>query len=666
MDEPAFVVRSPSDDFSRFTIPEHELLRPIAKGAYGEVWLARNVVGTLRAVKIVRRDRHESSESFDREFKGLQKFEPVSRSHDSLVDILALGLLPGGAGFYYVMELADDASTPVATIQVANFTVSKKQNTPDVVAYVPRTLRAHIKSQRALPADEVIAVGLKLTSALAHLHSQGLVHRDVKPSNILYVGGEPKLADAGLVADVEDARSLVGTAGYIAPEGPGTDQADLYALGKALYEAAFGKDRREFPALPADVLSRPDHQLLLELNEVIATACAHDPKQRYANANAMLRELESLAAGRSVKRQRSHQQILSHAAKLALACLAMAIAWGIVESRSNRLDRTPESAQQRQPEFVWSTNDLANEDFRKGVRTLHAARDNIQAIRYFENAIQKDPNFAEAYARLAWAHYSHGSDESDRKGPEAAEKAAQLNPQLAYAHSMLATAKKFKLKWAEADKERKLALSLNPNSQEILLESALNLASTGRTNEALYDLQKARRANPDSASTLRELFYGFVLGWCRDYPGALEFYARFPDRGNFVDNQRAQAYLALGDYTNAIRYWKKAALSAGQDAEQVNREFAALNKAFEEGGPHKFWQANLEFELRKGDSEHWMRLAAIQAMLEQPEEAFLNLRRAMKESPKSFSIGFYTNPSFDNLRKEKKFAEIVAELWRED
>ncbi|MBM3825077.1 MAG: hypothetical protein FJ404_19735 [Verrucomicrobia bacterium] len=57
------------------------------------------------------------------------------------------------------------------------------------------------------------------------------------------VGGVPKLADVGLVAAVDEAQSLVGTAGYIAPEGPGTSQADLYALGKVLYEAAFGKDR---------------------------------------------------------------------------------------------------------------------------------------------------------------------------------------------------------------------------------------------------------------------------------------------------------------------------------------------------------------------------------------------------------------------------------------
>jgi len=48
------------------------MLCPIASGAYGEVWLARNMVGTLRAVKIVRRDRHALAESFEREFKGFK------------------------------------------------------------------------------------------------------------------------------------------------------------------------------------------------------------------------------------------------------------------------------------------------------------------------------------------------------------------------------------------------------------------------------------------------------------------------------------------------------------------------------------------------------------------------------------------------------------------
>src|SRR5438874_11711060 len=64
-------------------VPDHELLRCIGRGSYGEVWLARNVLGELRAVKIVYRNRFEHDRPFEREFEGIQKFEPISRAHPS-------------------------------------------------------------------------------------------------------------------------------------------------------------------------------------------------------------------------------------------------------------------------------------------------------------------------------------------------------------------------------------------------------------------------------------------------------------------------------------------------------------------------------------------------------------------------------------------------------
>jgi TolB-like protein len=122
--------------------------------------------------------------------------------------------------------------------------------------YTPRTLATDVTRHRRLPPAECVRIGLALTSALAHLHRHKLVHRDVKPSNIIFVGGVPKLADIGLVAEVSEARSYVGTEGFIPPEGPGTVQADLYSLGKLLYEISTGKDRHAFPELPSDLAER--------------------------------------------------------------------------------------------------------------------------------------------------------------------------------------------------------------------------------------------------------------------------------------------------------------------------------------------------------------------------------------------------------------------------
>jgi serine/threonine protein kinase/TolB-like protein len=338
-------------------IPDHDLLELIGRGSYGLVWLARNRLGTLRAVKIVSREAFEDRKPFEREFKGIQRFEPVSRTHEGLVDILQVG--GTDEYFYYVMELADPASNAAAVrrLEVGDRAENGGPGTEDVRrktehgeasselrasssdprSYTPRTLRAEQQGLGRLPIVECIRIGRLLASALAHLHRHNLVHRDVKPSNIIFIEGQPKLADIGLVADVSEARSFVGTEGFIPPEGPGTPQADLYSLGKVLYEISTGLDRREFPALPDDFaqqqsvdqpnpqspIPNPQCQIpnpkseikspksavaFLELNAVIAKACQADPVQRYPSAEAMELDLALLERGHSVRRRRSRQQ----------------------------------------------------------------------------------------------------------------------------------------------------------------------------------------------------------------------------------------------------------------------------------------------------------------------------------------------------------------------
>src|SRR5215467_11639389 len=112
-------------------IPEHELLRPIASGAYGQVWLARNRLGVYRAVKIVHRASFDHDRPFEREFAGIKAFEPISRTHEGLIDLLQVGRDDDAGYFYYVMELADDLNAE-----------RKAQNAEcqAPVAYTPRTL----------------------------------------------------------------------------------------------------------------------------------------------------------------------------------------------------------------------------------------------------------------------------------------------------------------------------------------------------------------------------------------------------------------------------------------------------------------------------------------------------------------------------------------------
>ncbi len=272
-------------------IPDHEVLRKIGGGSYGEVWLARGVTGALRAVKVVRREDFEDERGFEREFEGILKFEPMSRDHPALVNILHVGRSPDGTSFYYyVMELGDD----VTTGQEIN-----------PIEYEPRTLRADHQLAAGVQweTNECIDVGLRLAEALDHLHERGLAHRDVKPSNVIFVNGRAKLADIGLVA-ARGQRTFVGTEGFVPPEGPGSAQADVYSLGKVLYEIATGKDRMAFPELPDSMPSGPEGKRWLELNRIICDIC--DPrvsKRGIASAGELAEALRRLQQGKRARRK---------------------------------------------------------------------------------------------------------------------------------------------------------------------------------------------------------------------------------------------------------------------------------------------------------------------------------------------------------------------------
>src|SRR5205085_8732131 len=126
-------------------IPDFSLLRRIGRGSYGDVWLARSVTGVYRAVKVVYRSRFDDERPYEREFAGIQKFEPISVGQETQVSLLHVGRNEAAAFFYYVMELADDTEGGEEIIRGT---------------YVAKTLKEMRTRHNRLPLGECLSIAV--------------------------------------------------------------------------------------------------------------------------------------------------------------------------------------------------------------------------------------------------------------------------------------------------------------------------------------------------------------------------------------------------------------------------------------------------------------------------------------------------------------------------
>ncbi len=187
-------------------------------GSYGEVWLARDAMQKWRAVKIIARGKSpaETDRGYEREFKALKHYEEISHKDSSLMRIVAVGRDAEDRYFYYSMELADDARTG------SPFQPRNDDEFPGLSAaeYRPRTLRSVLRARDRLEPRACVEYAAALAAGLEQVHAAGLLHRDIKPDNIIFVHGRPKLADIGLMTLSDSTYSFAGTMAYLAPEGP--------------------------------------------------------------------------------------------------------------------------------------------------------------------------------------------------------------------------------------------------------------------------------------------------------------------------------------------------------------------------------------------------------------------------------------------------------------
>ena len=526
--------------------------------------------------------------------------------------------------------------------------------------YLPHTLRQELERRRRLPPDECVELGLRLTTALEHLHQNGLVHRDVKPSNIIFVRGTPKLADIGLVTEVGDGKSIVGTEGYLAPEGPGSASADLYSLGKVLYELSTGRDRRDFPDLPKDLQDSPQRQAFLELNEVLLKACANDSRQRYPSAAAMRGDLEMLQHGQSLIGKRTHQRRISSAKKMAVVLSAAVVVAALPFVNALKRGKAPS------PEAVhlyelgrWHLSRLTDESMAK-------------AIDYLNQAIKIDPKYVPAYVTLfevySWNPGGMSDADASQKISQIAEKLLEFDPNLGEGHTALAMAKFDEGDWQVGEEEIKKAIKLKPDYSLAHGIYGFYLALEGRPRESHQELEKAVRLDPESRSQATVAGYPYLVE--QDYDGALRQFHKAIDLDPNFPVAHLYAGIALeakDEYEEAIKEYQKFDVSAGEDPDKAAREYQALHRGFLDGGERGYWRKALELALaRKAEASGKMfandlwEIPGIYAQLGETNKALDLLEQDLIAG--QLSVWLRVKPCFEVLRKEPRFKALLRKL----
>lgn len=252
---------------SQFT--DFTFLLNCGRGGFGHVWLVRDMTGMILALKTISRKQHES---FRKELAGLSLFRQNIRNFKNLVQIHHVGQTADF--FFYTMDAA--------------YSLVRDR-------YIPLTLENLFNFCHFSPSDSVDIIK-SLLDGVRELHTHSLSHRDIKPGNVIFIDGLPKLCDMGLVSP-NDKKDSAGTDEFMPPdfaEIPDPEagmSCDLYALGRLLY-GLLANDGflSNYPVLSREVLEDP---LGKKLNLVFNIACAPSHAERFRTAHEFTRTLDA-------------------------------------------------------------------------------------------------------------------------------------------------------------------------------------------------------------------------------------------------------------------------------------------------------------------------------------------------------------------------------------
>jgi eukaryotic-like serine/threonine-protein kinase len=650
-------------------------------------------------------------------------------------------------------------------------------------------LRTLIDREHRLPVEEALRIARMVGEGLDYAHRQGVVHRDVKPENILLLEGQPVVADFGIARALGPVESsdpsltgaglALGTPVYMSPEQAGSGalvdgRSDQYSLACVVYEMLAGHP----PFQGANVLAtlarhatEPPPRLRSEVpdappwvEQALTQALAKEPAYRFPSVSEFVRGLTTPAtvtvsseyqpqpdrptsiavlpfvnASASAENEYFSDGItdelinaLSKVDGLIVVSRTSAFSYkgksldiraigtqlgattvleGTVRRFGDRLRITAQLINVADGRLLWSEKydreaadlfaiqddiattivgtlratlirDIGQPEPRRYTPSLEAwnlylkgryfwnirsYEGVLEAIRHFEAAIEKDPNFALAYTGLSDS-YALGVDyraapvsEGLQRAKEEALKALALDDTLAEGHASLAwVAFIHDWDWETADREYRRAIELDPRYPSARQWHAWYLMAMGRTTESLAEGRQAVALDPASISIRRSL--GWLYYYSRDADSAINHVRKAilanptQDESHYI---LGQALMLRGKYQQARAAFLEA---AGPEQQNANAVAGIGRVAVKEG---KIEEARkILDQLYQRAKERYVSpvdFAKLHNELGDTDRAFYWMDRAMDDR-RGWLVYLNVEPAVDNLRGEQRFKDLLRRM----